>query len=215
MGQAVGQVAVVGEHQQALGVDVEPADREDPGLAGHQVDDGRPALRIGGGGDDAGRLVEQVVDEAGANTTAAPRRRRPGRRPGVDPPTELGDLAVDRDPPGARSAPRTPAGCRSPTRASTFWSRSPRRPALGRLTRPGSTASLRPARRRVASARSVGAAHGSRPCSRASITSAPGTNSASGGSSSSESRPSLSRNSGVVPYSTAWPGPGSRPTSAM
>ena len=49
-----------------------------------------------------------------------------------------------------------------------------------------------------------------RPCSSASTTSAPGTNSASGGRSSSVSRPSRSRNSMVVPNRTAWPGPGSR-----
>ena len=44
--EAVGEVAVVGEQQQALGVGVEPADREHPGLGGHQVDDRRPALGV-------------------------------------------------------------------------------------------------------------------------------------------------------------------------
>ena len=48
MGQPVGEVAVVGEQQQALGVDVEPADREDPRLGGHEVDDGAAAVGVAG-----------------------------------------------------------------------------------------------------------------------------------------------------------------------
>ena len=60
-----GEVAVVREDQQPLGVVVEPSDREHAGLAGHQLDHGRPALRVARGGHDAGRLVQQVVDEIG------------------------------------------------------------------------------------------------------------------------------------------------------
>ena len=44
MGQAVGEVAVVGEEQEALGVPVEPADGEDPRLGRDEVDDRRAAL---------------------------------------------------------------------------------------------------------------------------------------------------------------------------
>ena len=117
VGDAVGQLAVVGQQQQALGVGVEPADREHPRLGRHELDDGRAAVGVLGRRDDAGRLVEQVVDEAGLGAD---------RRPvdldevdvGIDAPAEHGDLAVDRDPPGgdqlladppAPPAPRRPA----------------------------------------------------------------------------------------------------------
>ena len=53
VGEPVGEVAVVGEQQQALGVGVEAPDREHPGLGRHEVDHGRPALRVVGGGDHA------------------------------------------------------------------------------------------------------------------------------------------------------------------
>ena len=42
MGEALGQVAVVGEHEQPLAVGVEPAHREDAGLVGHELDHRRP-----------------------------------------------------------------------------------------------------------------------------------------------------------------------------
>ena len=87
VGQAVGQLAVVGQQQQALGVEVEAADREHPGLGGHQVDHRGAALGVVGGGDHAGRLVEQVVDQAGPHPDGGAvdldqvvRRRRPGAR---------------------------------------------------------------------------------------------------------------------------------------
>jgi len=63
VGEAVGQVTVVGEKKQSLGVGVEAADREDAGLVGHEVEDGWTALRIAGRRDNAARLVEEVVDE--------------------------------------------------------------------------------------------------------------------------------------------------------
>jgi hypothetical protein len=44
VGEAVGQVAVVGEQQQALGVGVEATDREDPRLVGHHLEHGGTAL---------------------------------------------------------------------------------------------------------------------------------------------------------------------------
>ena len=85
VGQAVGQVPVVGQHQQPLGVDVEAADGKDPGVAGHQVDHGGPALGVGRRGDHPRRLVEQVVHQAGPDREGHAvdgRRRRPPRRPG-------------------------------------------------------------------------------------------------------------------------------------
>ena len=46
MGDAVGQLAVVRQQQQALGVGVEAPDREHPRLGRHQLDDGRAAVGV-------------------------------------------------------------------------------------------------------------------------------------------------------------------------
>ena len=46
MRQQLRELAVVREHQQALGVAVEPADREHARLVGHEVEHRRPALRV-------------------------------------------------------------------------------------------------------------------------------------------------------------------------
>ena len=46
MGEALGQLAVVGEEQQALGVGVEAPDREDAGLVGHEVDHRGPTVGV-------------------------------------------------------------------------------------------------------------------------------------------------------------------------
>ena len=61
--QPKGQVAIVGQQQQALAVLVEPADRVDA-LADvrHQIDGQRPAGRIVVGAEVAARLVDQPVD---------------------------------------------------------------------------------------------------------------------------------------------------------
>jgi len=95
--ESVGEVAVVGQEQEPFGVRVEPADREDPGLVGDQIDDGGPPVGVARGGDDPGRLVQQVVDEVG--------RRRDRNAVdldslglGVDPPAQLGNFPVDGDP---------------------------------------------------------------------------------------------------------------------
>ena len=54
------QAAIIGQQQQAFGVDVEPADRHQPRQVRRQhVEHGLPALRIAIGGHHAGRLVEQ------------------------------------------------------------------------------------------------------------------------------------------------------------
>ena len=57
--------AVVGEEQQALGVDVEPSDSDDPRQIRRQgVENRRPPLGIASGGDEAADLMEQ--EQAGA-----------------------------------------------------------------------------------------------------------------------------------------------------
>ena len=97
MGQPVGQVAVVGQQQEAFAVGVEAADREHSRVRGDHVDDRRAAVGVSRSGDDPGRLVQQVMDEAGLG---ADRRAvdldAVGR--GVDPAPQFRDLAVDGDP---------------------------------------------------------------------------------------------------------------------
>ena len=75
MREQLREVAVVGEHQQALGVVVEPADREHARLARHEVEHGAAALRIA-----RGRHVARPACSAGS-TRASCRRRRARRRP--------------------------------------------------------------------------------------------------------------------------------------
>ena len=89
MGQPVGEVAVVGEQQQALGVGVEAADREHPrlGRARGRRRSWRP-LRVGGVVTTPARLVEQVVDEPGRDAIGTPStstrsRRTSTRRPSI------------------------------------------------------------------------------------------------------------------------------------
>ena len=78
--------AVVGEQQQSLGVQVEPPDADQPRQVLRQrAEDGRAALRVGAGGDEAARLVEQEQPRA-----LAPRQR----------------LAVDADAVGGRDVER-------------------------------------------------------------------------------------------------------------
>ena len=48
---SVREVAVVGEEEEPLGRHVEAADREDPGLGGHEAGHGRAALGVVGGRD--------------------------------------------------------------------------------------------------------------------------------------------------------------------
>src|SRR6185503_7920958 len=130
-------------------------------------------------------LVEQVVDETGA-------RRHQDVVDGhlvaldVDPPTQLRDLAVHGDP-------------------TVFDQQLARAPAAETATR-----------EHLLQAIAGRLAHSSpvrNPCSSTSTTSGPGTNAPNGGRSSTVSSPSRSRNRRLVPYSTARPGPGSRPIS--
>ena len=58
--QRTGEPAVVGEQQQSFGVQVEPADADQPRQAfGQRAEDGRAAVRVSRGGDQPTRLVEQ------------------------------------------------------------------------------------------------------------------------------------------------------------
>ena len=68
MGEAVGEVAVVGEQQQPLGVRVETADREHPRLGRHEVGDDRAAAAGRRASSRRPGLVQQVVDEPGPHT---------------------------------------------------------------------------------------------------------------------------------------------------
>ena len=57
--QRAGETAVIGQQQQALGVEIEPADRDQPRQAFRQiVEHRRPSFRIGMGGHQAARLVD-------------------------------------------------------------------------------------------------------------------------------------------------------------
>jgi len=73
--ETVGQLAVVGEEQQTLGVEVEAPDRIQLARVGRQeIEDDGPAGRIAPGGDVSARLVEEQVLQRGA----------PGQRSPVD-----------------------------------------------------------------------------------------------------------------------------------
>src|SRR5690606_748076 len=217
VGQPVREVAVVGEQAEPLGGAVESAHRVAAGPAGHEVDDGRPPLRVRGGRDHTPRLVEQVVDEAlaGADADAVD---LDDVRVGVGTVAEDGHLAVDPDPAGRdellAGPPAADAGpgedLLQPLALGAHASVAPGPPA----PRP-SPAGPSPSGSPNADGSGTVDRSGRSPRSSCSTTSASGTKSPSGGSSSSESIPSASRNRGVVPYMIACPGPGSRPTSVM
>ena len=74
MRHALGELAVVREDDQALGVVVEPADRIEVALdagARQQIDHRRPALRVRPRADHAARLVNQQVPALGRLEPAA------------------------------------------------------------------------------------------------------------------------------------------------
>ena len=119
-----GERAIIGEQQEALGVEIEPSDADEPGqLLWQMLEDGRPALRVGVGGQEPARLVIEEQPRALARrqrlaVDADPVARRDveGRR------ADHG--AVDGDPPGGDpvSASRREA---RPARAITLAMRSP------------------------------------------------------------------------------------------
>ena len=61
MRQPLSQLAVVGHQQQPFAVVIQAADWEEPLWKIDQLDHRRPALRIVGGGHDAGRLMQHHV----------------------------------------------------------------------------------------------------------------------------------------------------------
>jgi hypothetical protein len=61
MRQPVGERTVVSQQERARRVGVEAADRDDPSRMADEVDDGRPAVRVARGRDDARGLVQQDV----------------------------------------------------------------------------------------------------------------------------------------------------------
>ena len=95
MGDPIGQLPVVGQQQQSLGVDVEATDGEDARFVWHLFEHGRPSVRVTRRRDHTDGLVEQVVDETRPHTD----RRTVDFDPidvGVDAATENGDRAVHR-----------------------------------------------------------------------------------------------------------------------
>ena len=82
------EVAVVGQQQQAFGVEVEPSDRVDVlAHAAQQIDHRRPPLRIRSRRDVAARLVQQEIamaldelDAAAVDADVVARRARPSSR---------------------------------------------------------------------------------------------------------------------------------------
>jgi len=56
VGEPVGELAVVREQERACCVGVEPSDRDDACFVVDEPDDGRPPVRVMGGGDDGGGL---------------------------------------------------------------------------------------------------------------------------------------------------------------
>jgi len=71
MGQLVGELTVVGQDQQTVGVGVQTPDMEEPLMPGHVLLEAGPALRIVHRRDDTSRLVEHEVE-------VAPGRRNAG-----------------------------------------------------------------------------------------------------------------------------------------
>ncbi len=61
--QPVGEVAIVGQQDQAGRVGVQSADRIEPLSRVDERDDGPAPLWVAGGGDDTGRFVDRVDDE--------------------------------------------------------------------------------------------------------------------------------------------------------
>ena len=82
------------------------------GSVGHQFDHGRAPLRVRCRRDHAGRLVEQVVDQSGPHRYRYPVDRHPVGV-GVDPATQHRHFAVDRDPPVGDHFLGRPGGCPS------------------------------------------------------------------------------------------------------
>ena len=132
VGEALREIAVVGEEKKAFGLGVEPANVEKPRqMRREQVEDGIARVRIASGGDESGRLMEHEVEPAlGVDQFAID--LDVVAVAGVD--AEIGaDLAVDRNPAGRDQfiamPPRTDSGCGKKT-VQAHWLRAKlKRPA--------------------------------------------------------------------------------------
>ena len=111
MEHRLGDLTVVGEQEQPLGIEVQTADREQarfPRLGRQEIQHGRPPLRISRGGDDPARLVQDPV-APGLRDDGAPVQfdlvliRVCGR-------AESGDHAVDAHAPEANQLLGSPPG---------------------------------------------------------------------------------------------------------
>ena len=118
MGEDVRGLAVVGHQQDAAGVVIEPPDRDDARRhtgAAHEIADRAPPFRIAQRGDDADRLVDDLVGARGVGAHRFPVDLDP--RALIDLRAELAhDLPRDPHPPGDdhlfRAAARRDAGRR-------------------------------------------------------------------------------------------------------
>jgi hypothetical protein len=63
MSEVMGELAIVRQHERARRVSVQAADRNDSHLVADDPDDGWPPVRVSSRRHDAGRLVQQDVDE--------------------------------------------------------------------------------------------------------------------------------------------------------
>ena len=97
MGEALGEVSVVGEQEQTLRRTVQPSDGMHSRLGRDERDDGWTPLGIVDRRDDALRFVEEVIDEAGAHRQTHT-VDFDDRRSGIDLLADLRNVAVDGDP---------------------------------------------------------------------------------------------------------------------
>src|SRR4051812_46792994 len=98
MGQAVRELAVVGQQDQAGALGIQAPDRvQAPGALGRELDDGRAPVGVARGRDHAGRLVDRVDDVLARRAQRRAVERDAARL--VDVARRIGDgLAGDRDP---------------------------------------------------------------------------------------------------------------------
>ena len=111
MGDDVGQVTVVGEHDQAGRIGIESTHWKHPRVVGDQLDNRWAVMGIGRRTQRVQRLVQQVVGEIGrgreGNTVHA--NSRMGR---IDLLSDMSGLAVDLYPPAKDHLFRNPPRCK-------------------------------------------------------------------------------------------------------
>ncbi len=132
--QPVGQLTVVGEQDQPFGVDVEPADVEQPlGPIGDEIAEARPAAVVGHRRQHPARLVDRHDDGAGGGRHAL--AVDPDDRPSAGRPARPAPARSVRPPRRGRcrSAPRRRDGCRTRPRPAPSAAARPK----PRTARPG------------------------------------------------------------------------------